>query len=188
MRFIDSPDRNQSSTGLPVSGKPDFVAIGKLTRPHGVHGEMFLEILTDFPDRLKPNGIVFTGEHHDPQVINSMRSHKNGLIVAFDGIHDPETVGKLRNQYVFVQSKNIPSLPEGEYYHHELIGLRVLTADDQELGQLIQILQTGANDVLVVQTPAKAEILIPYIDEIIKKIDLEKGMILIDPIPGLLPD
>ncbi|OGO28342.1 MAG: 16S rRNA processing protein RimM [Chloroflexi bacterium RBG_16_54_18] len=173
---------------MPVSGKPDFIVIGKLTRPHGIHGEIFLEILTDFPERLKPGGHVFTGDHYAPQVINSLRSHKNGFIVALDGYHNPESVGKLRNQLVFVQSKNLPPLPEGEYYHHEILGLRIMTSDDQELGQLVQILQTGANDVFVVQTPSKAEILIPNIDEIVRKIDLENGVILIDPIPGLLPD
>lgn len=188
MSHIDSPDKSEASTGLPETGKPAYVAIGKLTRPHGIHGEMFLEILTDFPERLKPGGLVFTGDQYNPHVFSSLRSHKNGLIVAFDGYDDPETVGKLRNQFVFVQSKDIPPLPEGEYYHHELLGSRIMTLDDQELGELIQILQTGANDVLVVQTPSKAEILIPYIDEIVRMIDLEKGVILIDPIPGLIPD
>lgn len=188
MRDIDSPGRSEASTGLPETGKPAFVAVGKLTRPHGIHGEIFLEILTDFPERLKPGGLVYTGDQYNPHVIASLRSHKKGLIVAFNGYHDPETVGKLRNQFVFVQSKNIPPLPEGEYYHHELLGSRIMTPDDQVLGELIQILQTGANDVLVVQTPSKTEILIPYIDEIVRKIDLENGVILIDPIPGLLPD
>ena len=147
-----------------------------------------MEILTDFPERLKPGGRVFAGEHYVPQVINSLRSHKKGFIVAFDGYHDPESVGKLRNQLVFVQSKNLPPLPEGEYYHHELIGLRMMTSQGRELGELVQILQTGANDVFIVQTPSRTEILIPNNDEIVRKIDLEKGVILIDPIPGLLPD
>jgi 16S rRNA processing protein RimM len=181
-------DISVEGAGLPVSGKPAFLVIGKLTRPHGVHGEIFFEILTDFPDRLKPGGLVYTGEQYIPHVIHSLRNHKNGLIVGFDGYHDPESVGKLRNQFVFIRSNNIPPLPEGEYYHHELLGLRIMTSENHELGELVQIMQTGANDVFIVQTPSKAEILIPYIDEIVRKIDLEKGEILIDPIPGLLPE
>jgi len=188
MRPVVSPGKTEGSASLPEPGRPDFIVIGKLTRPHGIHGEIFLEILTDFPERLKPGGRVFTGEQYVPQVILSLRSHKNGFIVAFDGYHDPESVGMLRNQLVFVQSNNLPPLPEGEYYHHELIGLRMMTSEGRELGELVQIIQTGANDVLIVQTPSRAEILIPYIDDIVRKIDLEKGEILIDPIPGLLPE
>jgi 16S rRNA processing protein RimM len=107
MRRIDSPGKTEGSGGLPVTGKPAFIAIGKLTRPHGIHGEMFLEILTDFPERLQPGGHVFIGDQHVPQVINSLRSHKNGFIVAIDGYHDPESVGKLRNQ-CFCPVENIP--------------------------------------------------------------------------------
>lgn len=176
------------SAGLLVSGKPAFLAVGKLTRPHGVHGEILMQILTDFPDRIKPGSKVFTGEHKSPQVVKSIRSHSAGAIVGFEGYQDPESVGRLRNHFVFVSAQGLPDLPEGEYYHHQLIGLKVRTIQDRVLGELVEILQTGANDVLVVQTETGSEILIPYIDEIVQRTDLEKGELLIDPLPGLLPD
>lgn len=180
--------KSEGGAGLPVSGKPAFLVAGKLTRPHGVRGEMLMEIHTDFPDRLKSGSQVFLGEHHKPHMIRSARGHSVGLIVAFDGYTNPEMAGQLRNQLVYVPSDNLPPLPEGDYYHHQLLGLRVKTTQDEELGEVEQILQTGANDVVLVRAHSGGEILIPYIDEVVREIDLDKGQITIELLPGLLPE
>lgn len=79
-------------------------------------------------------------------------------------------------------------LPDGEYYHWQIIGLRVVTTDGQSLGKVVHILETGANDVYILRTEQGQEHLIPAIEKVIKRVDLVDGVIEIEPIPGLLHD
>ncbi len=120
--------------GSPPDGEPAFLVVGKLRHPHGVHGEILMEVITDFPERLQSGMTVFVGEDHQPQRIRSLRGHGRGLLLTFDGFTTPETVGALRNAMVYVPTADRPPLPEGEYYHHQLLGLRVVSDDGQRAG------------------------------------------------------
>lgn len=182
-----SPDP-QSTPGSPSPGEPVFLAVGRLRRNHGVHGDLILEVLTDFPERLKPGTRVFLGPEHRPFRLARRRQHAQGLLVAFDGITNPEQAAQLRNQLVFVRADDRPPLEEGEYYHHQLLGLQVVTEEGAILGQLREILETGANDVYVVQSPQGADILLPAIGDVILDIDLPAGRIFVRPLPGLLSE
>jgi 16S rRNA processing protein RimM len=164
------------------------LVVGKLRRPHGLRGEILMDILTDFPERLLPGETVYIGENYRSFNIRTRRPHKGGLLVTFDPYHDPESVGSLRNLLVYVRTDDRPPLPEGEYYHHQLLGLHVLSDEGQSLGHLIKILDTGANDVYVVRPESGSEILLPAIDSVILNIDLERGEILVHLLPGLLPE
>jgi len=175
-------------SGSPGVGEPLFLAVGRLLRSHGLHGEMLMEVLTDFPERLGPENTFYIGEQHLPIKILSRRGHQNGFLVAFEGIENPEMTVSLRNQYLYVSADDRPPLPEGEYYHHQLLGLKVVSDQGQEMGQLAGILETGANDVYIVRSEAKAEILLPNISSVVLKIDLEKGEMHVHLIPGLLPE
>ena len=86
----------------------------------------------------------------------------------------------MRNAVIYVQTDSLPTLPEGEYYFHQLIGLHVIDENAQPVGILSEIMETGANDVYVLISPDGEEILIPAIDEVIKKVDLERGEIIIN--------
>ncbi|RPI30928.1 MAG: 16S rRNA processing protein RimM [Chloroflexota bacterium] len=169
-------------------GKPSFLAVGRLRRPHGVRGEIMMDVLTDFPERLEPGVEVFVGPEHIPQRLKSLREHGMGLLVSFEDYHNPEEVGKLRNQIVYVSAANRPPLPEGEYYHHEVLGLRVVDETGDYLGTLTEIMETGANDVYIVQPDHGPEILIPVIEETVLDIDLQSGVIQLRVLPGLLPE
>jgi 16S rRNA processing protein RimM len=182
-----SPDP-QSPPGSPSPGEPVFLAVGRLGRAHGIHGDLILEVLTDFPERLKPGTLVYIGQEHRPLRLARSRQHSQGLLVAFEGITSPEEAAKLRNQLVLVRADDRPSLEEGEYYHHQLLGLQVVTEKGQVLGQLVEILETGANDVYIVRSQESAEVLLPATEEVILSIDLQAGQILIRPLPGLLPE
>ena len=173
--------------GSPAPGEPAFLAVGKLRRPHGVKGEMLMEILTDFPERLRPGGVLFVEPNHDPLVLRSVRQHKDGLLVAFTGCETPETAGEYRNRLVTVKTVNRPTLPEGEYYHHQLVGLQVRTTSGQVVGRAIEILSTGAHDVLVARGETGPEILIPLVAPFLQEISLTDGVILVQLIPGMLP-
>ncbi|MBN2549466.1 MAG: 16S rRNA processing protein RimM [Anaerolineales bacterium] len=174
--------------GSPPTGEPVFLVVGKLRRPHGLGGEMIMEVITDFPERLLSGVEVYVGEDHRPIKIRSRRRYADGLLIAFDGYHDPESAGTLRNNLVYVRSIDRPPLPDGEYYHHQLLGLKVVTDDGHDLGILEQILDTGANEVYVVRPPHGREILLPAIESVILAINLKQGQMLIHAIPGLLSE
>jgi 16S rRNA processing protein RimM len=87
-----------------------------------------------------------------------------------------------------VRADDRPSLPDGEYYHHQLLGLRVISDTGQTLGRLVQILSTGANDVYIVRPEAGPDVLLPATDEVVQRVDLEQGEILVHLLPGLIPD
>lgn len=180
------------SSSLPAgsqgSDEPAFVAIGKIRRPHGVRGEVLVEIYTDFPERLVPKKVLYVGETHQRLVIRRRRPHHEGLLLAFEEYFTPEEVGQFRNQILYVAVRELPPLPEGEYYFHELIGLTVEDEAGNTLGILQEILETGANDVYVIISPEGREILLPAIEEVIQVVDREKRKMIVHLLPGLLED
>ena len=178
--------RLKHASGSPeIVGEPEFLLVGKLQHPHGLHGEMLMTVLTDFPERLQPGVAVYLGEEHRPLRLLSRRHHNKGLLIAFEEYTDREELFPLRNLPLFVRAADRPPLPEGEYYHHQLIGLRVETDEGEELGVLASILETGANDVYVVRRPNGPDLLLPAIDDVIQDIDLQNGVILVHLLEGL---
>jgi len=174
--------------GSPTAGGPAFLEVGKIRRPHGVRGEMVLELYTDFPERLRPKKVVYLGEKQTRLVISSQRPHNEGLLLGFEGITTPEQAGRFRNQLLYVSAKEAGQLPEGEYYFHELLDLEVLDEDGSSLGVLTEVIETGANDVYVVTDEAGTELLLPAIPEVILAIDLEARTMRVHLLPGLLED
>ncbi len=172
--------------GSSSAGEPAFLAVARFRRPHGVRGEVLVEVLTDFPERLQPETVVYAGETHRRLVIRSQRSHNEGLLLAFVGLDTPEAVGQFRHQFLYVSSADRPPLPEGEYYHHQLLGLSVETDDGRRLGRLTEILETGANDVYVVTPERGGEILLPVIPEVVLDVDLAAGRMRVHLPEGLL--
>lgn len=164
---------------------PLYLAIGYLRRSHGLHGEMVMEIHTDFPQRLRRGRKVYLGEDHHPAEIASVRPHKEGVLIAFLGIQTPEEAANWRNQWVYARADELPPLPPGQYYAHQLIGLQVLDEQGQLLGELIEILDTPANKVYVVRRTNGKELLLPAIPQVILGIHLEKKEIYVHLLPGL---
>ncbi|MCE1254430.1 MAG: ribosome maturation factor RimM [Anaerolineae bacterium] len=166
--------QNENLKGSPQVGEPLFLAVGKLRRPHGIHGEIIMEILTDFPERLGKGKTLYVGEEHESLKLAGARGHDQALLLTFEGFDSPESIGRLRNQIVYVSAKNLPELPEGRYYIHQIINMTVKDEDGQILGTVADVLQTGANDVYVVKTPQGGELLLPVIESVIVEIDPEK--------------
>lgn len=186
-------DKNTSGNDVQGAGslessEPVFLAVGKLRRPHGLNGEISMEIYTDFPERLVPGIQLFLGEDHLPIRLKTVREHQQLLLISLEGYHSREEVGNFRNHVVYVPLSNRPPLAEGEYYHHQLLGLEVYDESDRHLGKIIQILETGANDVFVIRSSNRADILLPYLDELVIGIDLEQGAFHTRLLSGLLPD
>lgn len=185
MRNSQSSDSSHSKnvqTGSPAAGEPEFLAIGKLRRTHGLRGDLIMDVLTDFPERLQMGKVLLLGEQHREVTIRSMRPHTNSILIGFEGYNTPEEAAVLRNNYLYIQTSQVPQLPEGEFYHHDLIGLLGVDLEGNELGLLDEIIETGANDVYVFKKSAESEeILVPAVDEFVKKIDLEKKVITVSP-------
>jgi 16S rRNA processing protein RimM len=135
---------------------------------------MVMEVLTDFPERIYAGKSVYVGESHELMELASVRGHDQAMLIRFASILTPEDAGRFRNQGVFIRTAELPKLPEGEYYHHQLLGLSVVDAAGQALGELEDILETGANDVYLVKTLEGKELLLPAIDDVILEVNLDR--------------
>ena len=170
-------DRNVEGTGSPDQGEPVFLVVGKFRRPHGLIGELQMEVLTDFPERLVPGKQIFIGEEHMPVQITHLRPHGTLLLVSLRECKNVDQAKVFTNVMVYVEAHDLPELPEGEYYHHQLIGLTVMDMDSGDvLGRLEKILETGANDVYIVRRENGDELLLPAIESVLSEVNLEHNV------------
>lgn len=173
------PQKIEINPGSPQRSEPAFLALGKLRRAHGVLGEIPLEIYTKMLELLTPGALVYVGENHQPLTIEKTRWKTDLLLIRFEGIQDRAVVSELTNELVYVKTSQLPPLPEGDFYYHEIIGLKVYESDGQYLGVLIEALETGANDVYLIRNDKDQEVLIPATDEMILEIDPHQGKMLV---------
>lgn len=167
----------------------DLIKIGQITGPHGVHGELRVFPLTDFPERFNTLRKVLLGPEARPVGVRLKGTLKNLVILAIDGITDREQAEKLRQQYLQVPKSEVHPLPPGHYYLFDLVGLDVVDPDGNPLGKLVEVNQASpANDLYVVETAPRKRYMVPAVREFIKEINLQQGRVVIKPIPGLLED
>lgn len=174
----------EQKSGSP-KGESIYLAIGFLRRPHGVQGEMIMDLHTDFPERIKSGRKVYLGDKYEAATLGSVREHANGMLIKIRGCDTPEAIGRYRNHWVYVKASEVPSLPEGKVYKYQLVGLNVVDDAGNVLGELIEVLETGANDVYIVKNADK-EILLPAIPDVILKVDMEAKLITVHLIDGLI--
>jgi 16S rRNA processing protein RimM len=153
-----------------------------------VNGEIIMDVHTDFPERLTAGKIVFTGDSHRPVKLAGVRAHAGGFLVKLSGVDTPEQAGLYRNTWVFVKTSDVPVLPQGQVYQHQLLGLDVVDDRGAPLGRLTEILETGANDVYVVKNADGREVLLPAIPSVILDLDLDRRSMRVHLIEGLVPD
>lgn len=188
MSPVLSTSRPVDAAGSPLPGEPVFVAVGKLRRPHGVRGEIIMDIYTDFPERLRAGMTLYAGDEQQELILIRRRWHQDTLLMTFEGYATPESIGVLRNQVLYVRTADLPPLPEGEYYHHQLLGMAVTDETGRLLGTVSDILETGANDVIVVRPEAGREILLPMTDEVVLEISLLEKHMRVHLLPGILDE
>lgn len=168
------PLKNQKNAGSDNLNEPAFLVVGKMRRAHGVHGEIPMEVYTHMMELLVPESVLYIGDAFTPFTIENIRWKQELLLLKFKEINDRETVSELTNHFVYVKTKDLPELPADEYYLHELIGLKVVQDDGRYLGVLVEILETGANDVYLIKDDEGKEVLIPATEEMILEIDMGK--------------
>jgi 16S rRNA processing protein RimM len=175
------PEPNSPTTGPRSTSEPVFLVAGRLHRPHGIHGEIEFEIMTDFPERLRSGTTVYVGDQQTPMLITHRRSKDQALLLTFEGIHVREEVALLRNQLVYIRREGLPALPDGEYYHHQLIGMQVFDESGKLLGTLDEIMETGANDVYLVRSEYGEEMLFPAVEDVVLSADPDKKIMVVRP-------
>ena len=174
----------KNAPGSP-DGEPVYLVVGFLRRAHGVRGEMIMDLHTDFPERFQSGRELVIGEDRRPMTLSSVRPHAKGMLVKFNGVETPEAAGQFRNQWVYVKATDVPDLPEGKLYQHELFGFHVIDENGDSLGELVEILETGANNVYVVRDDKGKELLLPAIPSVILEIDEERRVMRVHLLEGL---
>lgn len=171
--------------------EPRYLAIGRISRPHGVRGELRAEILTDYPDRLQTVfaqhlRTLYVGKAHRPFTLTGVRFHQGAMLLTFKECTTRDEADALRGALVEIPLEDAVPLEEDEYYHFELIGMHVETDEGDTLGDIVDVFTApGANDVFVVHG-SRGEILIPAIEDVVMSLDVEAGRVVIHPLPGLL--
>ena len=164
---------------------PRYLVVGRIVAPWGVRGEVKVEILTAFPYRFSGLKMVYLGPEYEPCALRGFRLHKGFALLRLEGCSDRNAAERLRGQLIHVPVEEAVLLGEDEYYIYQIIGLEVWTGAGVRLGRVVEVLFTGANEVYVVKGE-RGEILIPAIEEVVKRVDLEAGRLLVEPLEGLL--
>jgi 16S rRNA processing protein RimM len=164
------------------------VVIGRIGRPHGVRGEVTVEVRTDDPDlRFAPGAVLLTDPaDRGPLTVAGHRWHRDVLLLALDGVESREAAELVRNTLLLVETSQLPALDDpDDYYDHQLVGLAARLTDGTVLGEVIAVSHEGS-DLLVVQRPDDGELLIPFVRAIVPTVDVGGGFLEVDPPEGLL--
>lgn len=159
--------------------------MGRITRPHGVRGEVSVLPLSDLGARFEPGSRLFLGESDGrPFTVRASRPHHQRLLVSFDHVRDRTGAEALAGAYLFVPVSEVPLPPEGRYWPHQLIGCEVVTDNGRSLGSIGDIVWTQANDLWVAVGP-DGEALIPALREVVAEVDIAGRRVVVREIPGL---
>ncbi|MGD9935134.1 MAG: ribosome maturation factor RimM [Dehalococcoidia bacterium] len=160
-----------------------YTAVGRVVRAHGLVGELRVVAFAEGAPNLQPGRQVWVAGV--PLRVLRLRPTGDAWILESDRIRSRTMAEAFREQLVEVPDAEVRRASADSYFVHELIGLRVVTADGEELGELVEVMQPGANDVYVVRGP-RGDVLIPAIADVVTVIDLPVGVMTITPLPGLL--
>jgi 16S rRNA processing protein RimM len=166
-----------------VSSEPTVV-VGRITRPHGVRGELSVMVLSEVPGRFDAGATVFLEDGRALTVATS-RPHKDRVLVTFFELTDRESADALRGAVLFVPESSSPPLAEGSWWDHQLVGCSVATDRGRELGDLRQVIHTAANDVWSAVDGSGVETLIPVLRDVLVSVDTDATRIVVREIPGL---
>lgn len=165
-------------------GTPGRVAVGRINAPWGVRGHVKVTPLTSNPERLTPGATVLVlGERVR---ILDVRFPRGYPIVLFEGYEGRGAAEELRDTLIEIDEAELPELPAGEYYVHDLIGLEVVTTGGEVVGRVEDVIETGANDVYLVKRPGARDVLVPAIESVVMEVDVGGGRMVVEAVPGLL--
>ena len=166
----------------------DMLQVGVITQTHGVRGEVKVFPTTDDVNRFKKlkQVILDTGKETMPLEIQSVKFFKQFVILKFKGIDNINDIEKYKRCSLYVTREHAVALEEDEYFIADMIGMEVCTEDGNIFGTLKDVIETGANDVYVIDNAEHGEVLVPAIKECIRSVDIEKGQMMIHLMDGLI--
>jgi len=171
-----------------AGGADNLVVIGRILRPHGIKGEVKVDVITDWPGRFSTGRSVFVNSDNKNgswRVIENVRFQNTRLIIKFKGVESRDSAEVLKNHWLEIRANERPVLKQDEYYLPDLLGSSVRLADGNNLGMLKDVMQDTSQDLYVIETD-RGDVLVPAVKAFIKKIDLSQRIIIIDPVEGLL--
>src|SRR5699024_1463357 len=154
--------------------------VGEIVNTHGLKGEVKVKRITDFEERFHVGSTVYIKRgslDFIPLKVDGFRKHQQFDMLHFEGYDTIESVATIKGKQLFIKEEQLTELLPGEYYYHEIIGCKMYTVDNDYIGEIEAILSPGANDVWVVKDVEGKEILIPYIDDVVKKIDVDQKQV-----------
>ncbi len=177
--------------GEPVSGdsdstdsvSTDSVTVGWISALHGISGEVLVRLFSDDPHRFDPDTVLYCNDS-PLQIESSNINRTRQAIIKFDGIDSPEAAQDLVSHWLTIPKDTVAELPEGEYFHFQLLGLRVITDENEELGQITEVIETGSNDVYVVEG-AGGQLLLPAIASVVREVNIAEGVMVVHLMDGM---
>jgi 16S rRNA processing protein RimM len=175
--------------------------VGRIVRPHGIRGEVVVDVRTDEPDARFAVGSVLHTEPAAsarpgtagpvpapaPLTIEAVRAHQGRLLVTFDGVYDRDVAENLRGVLLCVDSADVPPPDDPDEFHdHQLVGLAAVTPAGEPLGEVAAIDHAPASDLLVLRRPEGRTALVPFVKSIVPRVDLAAGRVVVDAPEGLL--
>lgn len=165
-----------------------YFEIGKIVNTHGIRGELKVIPLTD--DMYRYDDLLWVyvriNNKQTKYNIDSVRYHKNNVLLKLSDVDDIGVAEKLKGCFVEIPRELAIMLPEGSYFVSDLLGCRVVDDSDKDLGKIVDIIKTGSNDVYVVRDEESREVLLPAIKEVVLDVDINNGIIKVKLMKGLI--
>jgi len=168
--------------------------VGRVLRPHGLRGEVVIQLLSDVPGRLDPGSSLLVADEEGRPArrptlparleVESSRPHKGGVLVRFAAVVGREGADALRDVHLAVERSSVPPAPAGTYYHYELCGCRCFEGD-RELGTVVELAEDGGGLLLIVEREGQ-RLPVPFVARFLKEVDVDKGEIRLELPPGLV--
>lgn len=188
------PVRNTPPRDAIEPSTPTRVGVASVRRPWGTEGAIAVSPFSDEADRFSPGDTVYLRGGREARVIECHRAG-SATVLQLDVVRNARDAGALRGTIIEMEGADLPEAPEGAYYHYEIIGMKVRTTGGEELGEVIEIIVTGANDVYVVGKPGsarssgspeyKSQVLIPAIADVVLDVDINNGVVTVNLPEGL---
>ncbi len=162
------------------------VCVGAIAGSFGVRGEVRLKSFTAIPEDIAIYAPLETEDGKHSYTVKITRQIKNGLAARLSGVLSKEAADALRGTQLYVPRERLPSLPDDEFYHADLIGLEVTDTGGTPLGKVMAVINNGADDLLELRAPGqKQTVLLPFTKAVVPTVDLAQGRIVADPPEGL---
>lgn len=169
------------------------LVVGRIVKPHGLHGELVVDVRTDSPElRFAPGSVLGlrrrgAGQATESATVTSVRPHSGRLLVRLEGVEGRDAVESLRGALLTVSSAELESIDDPDEFHdHQLEGLPTVLVGGEPLGTVREVVHTPAGELLAVASDSGGEVLIPFVSEIVPEVDLAAGRIVVDPPEGLI--